>query len=228
MFTKKIVYIDMDNVLVNFKSGIDQLSQEELQEYEDRYDEVPGIFKLMEPNDGAIETFQWISKYFDTYILSTAPWENHSAWSDKLNWVKKYLGEPAYKRLILSHHKNLLSGDYLIDDRTKRGVKDFSGKHIHFGTDEFRHWTDVKLFLKYDALDIDMEDPETWGATLLKNSYKLYKASEEWELEDPISFDEFQIKLRHEESFRKTNLPSIEMLDPDYDPYSIKPHYSES
>jgi len=32
---------------------------------------------------------------------------------------KKYLGESAHKRLILTHHKNLNHGDYLIDDRKK-------------------------------------------------------------------------------------------------------------
>ena len=32
--------------------------------------------------------------------------------------MKKYLGEIAYKRLILTHHKNLNFGDFLIDDRT--------------------------------------------------------------------------------------------------------------
>ena len=59
---------------------------------------------------------------YDIYILSTAPWDNPSAWSDKLEWVKRYLGEVCYKRLILSHHKNLNAGDYLIDDRKKRMV----------------------------------------------------------------------------------------------------------
>ena len=62
---------------------------------------------------------------FDTYVLSTAPWENPSAWSDKLVWVKKHLGQLAYKRLILSHHKNLNSGDFLVDDRTRNGVDKF-------------------------------------------------------------------------------------------------------
>jgi 5'(3')-deoxyribonucleotidase len=56
---------------------------------------------------------------------------------------EKYLGDAAYKRLILSHHKDLLRGDYLIDDSTKNGVADFQGKHIHFGTPEFPNWQTV-------------------------------------------------------------------------------------
>ncbi|MBD3617459.1 MAG: hypothetical protein HUJ22_12895 [Gracilimonas sp.] len=145
---KDIVLVDMDNVLVDFQSGIDRLSEETKLEYEERLDEVPGIFKLMEPMKDAIETYHWLGENFDTYILSTAPWGNPSAWTDKLNWVKQYLHEPAYKRLILSHHKNLVVGDYLIDDRTARGVDKFQGTHIHFGTDEFKDWIAVREYLQ--------------------------------------------------------------------------------
>ena len=41
---KPILYIDMDNVLVDFQSGINKLSEYEKKEYEGRYDEVPNIF----------------------------------------------------------------------------------------------------------------------------------------------------------------------------------------
>jgi 5'(3')-deoxyribonucleotidase len=112
---KKIVYVDMDNVLVDFPSAFPKLSEEILKEYVDREDEIPDIFSMMSPMPGAIEAFNKIAEKFDTYILSTAPWENPTAWSDKLIWVKKYLGKHAYKRLILSHHKNLNRGDYLKD-----------------------------------------------------------------------------------------------------------------
>jgi|TARA_B110000881_G_C18137707_1_gene299919 5'(3')-deoxyribonucleotidase len=144
---KKILYIDMDNVLVDFPSGISKLSQEVINEYESNLDEVPNIFSLMEPLEGAIDSFKILSQRYDTYILSTAPWENSSAWSDKVKWVKKYLGESAYKRLILSHHKNLNHGDYLIDDRTKNGAGEFKGELIQFGTDKFPDWKSVCSYL---------------------------------------------------------------------------------
>ena len=79
----------------------------------------------MEPLEGAKEAFETLAADYDTYILSTAPWENPSAWSDKLLWVKKNLGNAAYKKLILSHHKNLNAGNFLIDDRTKNGAGEF-------------------------------------------------------------------------------------------------------
>jgi 5'-nucleotidase len=144
---KKILYVDMDNVLVDFPSAFPRVSPELLTKHGDDKDEIPGIFSLMDPIPGAIESFNELSKLFDTYILSTSPWENDSAWTDKLKWVKKHLGESAYKRLILSHHKNLNTGDFLIDDRTKNGADKFQGEHIHFGTEKFPDWKSVVEYL---------------------------------------------------------------------------------
>ncbi|WP_159021505.1 hypothetical protein [Formosa sp. L2A11] len=149
---KKVLYVDMDNVLVDFKSGIDKLDESQLNEYEGRLDEVPGIFSLMEPMKDAIKSYEELAKHYDTYLLSTSPWENETAGPDKLNWVKKYLGKVAYKRLILSHHKNLNVGDYLIDDRLKNGVNKFTGEHIHFGTDKFPDWVTVTEYLLKNAV----------------------------------------------------------------------------
>lgn len=70
-------------------------------------------------------------------------WDNPSAWSDKLNWVKQYLDPYFTKRLILCHHKERLRGAYLIDDREKHGANIFPGKWIHFGSPEFPNWTAI-------------------------------------------------------------------------------------
>lgn len=144
----KVLYIDLDNTLVDFQSGIDRLDEAARVEYHDRYDDAPGIFALMDPMSGAIDAYHQLSAVFDTYILSTAPWDNPSAWSDKLLWVKKHLGDgvdsPAYKRVILSHHKNLNTGDFIIDDRTARGVDLWDrARHIHFGQPGFETWDRV-------------------------------------------------------------------------------------
>ena len=137
----------MDNVLVDFKSGINNLSERDKNHYLDNYDEVPGIFSLMDPMPKAISSYEKLSKTYDTYILSTAPWNNPTAWSDKLLWVKKYLGKHAYKRLILSHNKNLNFGDYLIDDRLANGAGKFKGELIQFGSKKFKTWDHVLEYL---------------------------------------------------------------------------------
>ncbi len=137
----------MDNVLVDFASGLQKVPEKTQVEYQGRLDEIPGIFSLMRPLSGAIFSFDRLSKKYDTYILSTAPWENASAWSDKNLWVKKYLGEIAYKRLILTHHKNLNIGDLLIDDRTANGADLFNGEHIIFGSKKYPNWKSVCNYL---------------------------------------------------------------------------------
>ncbi|NBX71155.1 MAG: hypothetical protein EBQ98_04530, partial [Actinobacteria bacterium] len=90
--TKKILYIDMDNVLVDFKSGIDRLTAVEFEICGGKdFDEVPGIFARMDPMPGAIESLHALHacEKYDIYLLSTAPWNNPSAWHDKIVWVQK-------------------------------------------------------------------------------------------------------------------------------------------
>ncbi len=125
---KKIVYVDMDNVLVDFRSALPHLKKKVRKRYDGHLDDVPGIFSLMDPMPGALCAFTELALLFDTYILSTSPWDNPSAWSDKLCWVRTHLGEPAYKRLILTHHKELNRGDFLIDDRTGNGADSLRGR----------------------------------------------------------------------------------------------------
>lgn len=149
---KRRLYFDMDNVLVDFSTGIAKLSDDVKAEYEGRLDEVPGIFSLMEPMTEAIEAVNSLKDKYDVYILSTAPWLNPSAWSDKLTWVQKNFGKgkenPFYKRLIISHNKHLNNGDILIDDRPNNGAKDFNGEWICFGSSEFPNWESIVTYLK--------------------------------------------------------------------------------
>ena len=129
-----LIYVDMDNVIVDFKSA---LRKRGLSEDTKNADDIEGIFSEMDPMPGAIEGYnKLVDMGHDVYILSTAPWANPSAWSDKLLWVKEYLGEVAKKRLILSHNKNLNSGDFLIDDRDVNGAGEWGEKLLRFGFDE--------------------------------------------------------------------------------------------
>lgn len=147
---KPIVYFDMDGTLVDFQSGIDQLSERDFKHFKDRYDEQPDIFAVMHPMAGAIEAVESLRNHFDIYVLTTSPWDNPNAANHKIAWIKRYFGygtdNPFYKRVITSHHKLLNIGDYLIDDREK-AAKGFTGTHIHFGTGQFLTWPAVVEFL---------------------------------------------------------------------------------
>lgn len=143
----KRLYFDMDGVLVDFQSGLAQQDEKTLKEYEGREDEIPGLFGVMRPMEGALEAVQQLSKHYDCYILSTAPWRNPSAWSDKVSWVTKYLDDIFHKRIVITHCKHLCKGDYLIDDRSKHGVIEFEGEWIHFGSERFPNWDAVLAYL---------------------------------------------------------------------------------
>lgn len=137
----------MDGVLVDFDSEIAKINAETLKKYDDNFCNIPDIFSKMPPMPGAIEAYKKLSKKFDTYILSTAPWDNPSAWSDKLQWVKKHLGNTTHRRLIITCHKNLNKGDYLIDDMNKNGADKFAGELILFGSEKFLNWKNVLEYL---------------------------------------------------------------------------------
>ena len=147
---KKKLYFDMDGVLVNFQSGIDKLSDEVKKEYEGNLDNVPGIFGLMDPMPGAIDAANKLKEYYDVYILTTAPWKNPSAAADKVKWVTKYLDNVFHKRMVVTHHKELLyvgKGEFLIDDRKNNGAGEFKENLILFGSEQFPGWDSVVDYL---------------------------------------------------------------------------------
>ena len=166
----------MDNVLVDFQSGLDQVSEETKAAYAGRLDEIPGLFAKMKPMPGAIEAVHELQKHYDLFILSTAPWKNPSAWSDKVEWVTKYLDDVFHKRMVITHRKDLCQGDYLIDDRGKNGTSDFSGKWIQFGSKEFPDWDSVLKYLSSLRLDEYLQEIGREDMLTLEEELALAKA----------------------------------------------------
>jgi len=141
---KLIIYIDMDGVLANFKEAADKLMKKLPMALESgaiiadhiKPDEILD-FSTFTPMPGSVKAVAaLLDMGHDVYIASTPPWNNPDAWGQKRNWIQKHF--PALNRkVILTHHKNLLKGDVLIDDSTYRGQKEFEGTFMHFGQNGF-------------------------------------------------------------------------------------------
>ncbi len=145
----------MDGVLCDFDSKAAMTPKHVKDKYGDNLHRVPGFYRDLKPMPGAIKAYKELCKHYDVYIASTPSWSNPSCWIDKRLWVQQYLGQDAYKKLILTSNKGLLKGCdddgfayTLIDDNTWNGVLDFTGNHIHFGTDvNAMNWDDVLKLL---------------------------------------------------------------------------------
>jgi 5'-nucleotidase len=153
MSTKFILYLDLDGPIVDFDSGVAHCSSYEEKECTMNKQ---GFFLNLSPAPQAVEATEWLIKYFETFILTTAPWDNPWSGMEKRLWVDKHLPKFFHKRLITSHFKNLNWGHYLIDDRLKNGAGEFVGKLIQFGTPEFPDWQTI---INYLAKEINETAP---------------------------------------------------------------------
>ncbi len=142
-----LIYVDLDGVTADLECAI-------LTKYGSDanigkiVDTDPEIFDNLPLIPGAKDgIIALMSQGHEIYFLSTAPWENPRAWASKRQWVEKHFGIHAYKRLILTHRKDLVIGDYLIDDRTANGAGKFKGIHIHFGKAPFENWEKIIDYL---------------------------------------------------------------------------------
>lgn len=150
----------MDGVIANFNEKVLELDPSigTLCPNEENYDERsamvdivmknnPRLFLDLKPIEGGIESVKNLWEHYDVLFLSTPCPHIVECFSDKMTWLYEHFGEMAANRLILSQRKNLSIGDYLVDDRLVNGVAQFTGKHIHFGTEEFPSWREVENHL---------------------------------------------------------------------------------
>lgn len=126
---KKIVYIDMDGVLADFRKGVGRKD----------YDFDPpemfelGFFRKLEPMPGAKEAVAKLlaMDHIRLYILSKPTTKALNCASEKFEWINEHFPE-LLKRVFLACDKSHLIGDFLIDDDADRWRKTFRGQFLHF------------------------------------------------------------------------------------------------
>lgn len=156
---KKRLYIDMDGVIVNLFDEMQKWFKEHehiSHRFKEYPDHIHGIFRYPEPVNGAISAINKLNESgkYEMFILTAAPWGNPDAASDKRYWVEKYFGNLFHKKMIITHRKDLLIGDYLIDDSKHNGAGDFTGELLDFGIDyktgipnKFKNWNEILEYL---------------------------------------------------------------------------------
>ena len=124
------IFIDMDGVIANFEKAAENVALEK------------GVPKLSRPDlfvnyrnldviEGAIEAVAKLNADHEVFIASTPPWTRPEVWGHKREWIGEHF--PYLKRkIILTHRKDLLIGDILIDDSRYRGQPDFQGEWFWF------------------------------------------------------------------------------------------------
>jgi 5'(3')-deoxyribonucleotidase len=135
---KKIVYIDMDGVLVDLGKEFVKFYERNphlKEKFKNCPDHIPGIFRNPPPIEGAIEAVKKLAESgkYELLIATAAPWGNPDAATDKRYWIETYFGNLFHKKMFVTHRKDLLFGDYLIDDRVKNGAGEFRGELLRFG-----------------------------------------------------------------------------------------------
>jgi 5'-nucleotidase len=158
MIEKKILYIDMDGVIVDLQSGINQwgLDNPTLYKkyYKDSPDTIPNLFKDPKPIDKSIVSVLKLieSGKYEIFIATASPNDNDTAASEKILWIKKYFGDLFDRKIFILHRKDLLIGDYLIDDMKRNGDADFKVELLSFGynyeTNEVNEYPDWDSILE--------------------------------------------------------------------------------
>ena len=156
MKNRLTIFIDMDGVLADFDSSKKAHPKYNAKGFRP---DLELDFSTFTPMPGAIDAVAaLIDMGHDVFIATTPPWNHPDAWGQKRNWVEEHLPE-LKRKIILTHRKDLLIGDILIDDTTYRGQRDFNGTFIHFGighnkmnwpqiTDVIQQMTNISKLIK--------------------------------------------------------------------------------
>lgn len=141
---KKIVYVDMDNTICDFRKGVmDNILAPANANEEEFPQSKLGFFILLEPIKGAIEAVNKLQEKYDVCIATRPSFPNVGCYTEKAIWIRKHLGYEMQKKLYLAPDKSRLIGDYLIDDQTSDGQDKFTGKLMQFGSEKYPNWEAV-------------------------------------------------------------------------------------
>ena len=135
------IYIDMDGVISDFENAVKTTKPP-------GYESDPPFprpdkwvdYRNLDIIPGAVEAVHKLNQDFDVFIATTPPWDRPEVWGHKREWIADYF--PYLKqKMVLTHRKDLLIGDILIDDSRWRGQPAFKGEWYWFNQNwSNRNW----------------------------------------------------------------------------------------
>lgn len=131
---------DMDDVLCDFNGAYNKFYSDKQQ-----FPQADSMFfHDLEPlSHNGIYNIDYVRTLMqdghDIYFVTSPSIPNLACWSGKAYWIKKYFGQEALKKLIITYDKSTLkdSLDFLVDDSTKNGQLEFGDKLIQYRTKEY-------------------------------------------------------------------------------------------
>ena len=122
------IFIDMDGVIADFEKASNEFQR--IHGKTNRPDKWVD-YRNLDVIEGAIEAVAKLNADHEVFIASTPPWLRPEVWGHKRELIGEHF--PNLKRkIILTHRKDLLIGDILIDDSRFRGQPDFQGEWYWF------------------------------------------------------------------------------------------------
>ena len=144
---KMILYVDMDNVMCDFSGAKERelWGNPDIAHPQSQFD----FFRKLYEINGAVDALiDFAEAGIDVYILTAPSTMNPMSYTEKMLWVRDHLGPWWVERLIISKHKHLNVGDYLVDDMASGcGQEKFEGELIQFGSERFPNWQVVKDYV---------------------------------------------------------------------------------
>jgi len=76
----------------------------------------PGFCFNLKPLDGAVEMVEMLRKMSSYVYIVTSPWDGPNWEPERVAWLKKHFNF-AHRDVIFTHHKHIIDGDIIIDDK---------------------------------------------------------------------------------------------------------------
>lgn len=101
----------------------------------------------------SVKAVEHLAEHYSLQFVICGDSDGWQEMEEKRKWLEANIGVPCWDRVVLTTHKELLLGDFLIDAHIAEcGGDGFMGTAVEFGSDTFKDWNEVVTF--FDRLNL--------------------------------------------------------------------------